>query len=265
MHINTFDSPNSINHTNYQFYLKNLGWSVKINDFGLSRIDDKNKSFIGIQTVLMPSNFGKFSHSVDYLTLLGCIFYPEFDVLKLIYNDSFKNLILKAKSIANDNVFLNIASNAGFTGRYRVTFFVYSLVAPDLFNPTMPEDKMKYNLNSLYKYRNYYRPDLNFVYKNLSKFLPPDKVLINLIPILVNRGLSTGLNTNIDNISSPGDINNYRNYNPIFNNFPYKREYVDKRNFPTITENYKIDIVPNVITYSFNYWQLVRQKNLFII
>lgn len=234
MHTNSLRSPtdNDIEHVEY--YVKSPGWVVKINDYGLSRLENHGKTYIGVQNAMR--NFGKFSHSVDYLTLFGCIFYPGFDAIAY-QGSSFYDVIRAIKSKVNGDPNLrSLANGLGFTGDNAVSYMMYSFVAPSVFNNTKREEEMKESLYLIYNNANYYRPESNNMFLYQSMFLTPDRAILNMLPLLARLKLVTDTRPS-------GEVREFTNYRVIHNNFPFVRKSVYQ---PIVSH----PLVPGCILYS---------------
>jgi hypothetical protein len=198
-------------HTTRQFYVKNPGWNIKINDYGFSVLTDSKsrKSYVGIPNNLR--NFNKFSHCVDYLTLFGCLFYLGFT------SHGSESLTYKMrkmrKFIKNDKFLAQLAELNGFKNP---CFLFFSIVCPSLFKKDMTEEKLTDNMNKIYNGKNYYRPYKNYIFLNPQLFETPEQAFINLANLRYPKGV------NIVTRKTPkGVIKEYKDYRLIFNNKPF--------------------------------------------
>jgi len=237
MHVNSFKSPVSTEIDHVEFYMRSPGWTVKINDYGLSRLENHNKTYIGVQTALR--NFGKFSHSVDYLTLFGCMFYPGFNAAAYV-GGSFYTTIQAAKAvISRATILQTLATRLGFTGANAVSHMMYSIVAPSLFNNTLSAAAMDTELSVIYNNANFYRPAANNMFSKQSMFLTPDRAILNVLPLFARLNLVVS-----DRPSIPSsNLKEYINYRPIHNNMPFIKKSVSD----TVTA---YPLFPGTILYS---------------
>jgi hypothetical protein len=247
VYLNVCNDSFSTKHTTREFYVKNPGWNIKINDYGLSRITDSKsrKSYVGISNAMR--NYNKFSHCVDYLTLFGCIFYLGFTFHN---SDELTRNMTQLRAFINENRFLNdLARLNGFSNPY---FLFFSVICPSLFKTKMSDEQLRTNMNMLYDNKNYYRPSNNYIFLYSHLFETPDSAFINLANLLYP--------SNVNIVSTvqavQNNIKKYNNYTVLYSNIPvrkniaidktikisddiiYKRfEYADKKSEYNIGDN----------------------------
>jgi hypothetical protein len=229
-----------------KFYVKNPGWNIKINDYGLSRLrlkmnktitnDEKEGILYNLDNVYtgVPNfpnnltNFGKFSHCVDYLTLFGCLFYPKFIVGRKY--PQFQPVKRHINKILRTDPLINRLSK--ILGVNPQEFFYYFIF----------EDKsdITNKIINTYNGLNYYRPDSNFIHGNSELFRAPDRALFELLNFciaqdtkLVTKDLPFDINVVINKTctkmngiqpDSPESAKfEPKDYVPVFSNKPYKK------------------------------------------
>lgn len=224
LYVNSFDSsarsptqPSTVQ----DFYLRNSGWSIKINDYGLSRLRRNNKIYTGVKSAMR--NFGGFSHANDYMSLLGFMANPYFSCVQYRKGDpttGLFNMHTKMKEILmNDTLLLQAAAAAGFVQNSQrdvpVARWLYSFAvnhdmindADSLFFSVYPRTPRFPDL--------FWRPNGNELFKSSTFFYTPDRIILNMLPTLQSLGLASP--------SLPdGSVKEYLNYSPIFNNHPHQ-------------------------------------------
>lgn len=262
--FHSFDGPRQSpsESTYHSFKLKNPGWFVAVNDYGLSRLtykkNGKSKSFNGVSSAFRL--WSNFNHCVDYLTLMGCIIYPGFTGEK--YNANFKSNIARIHHvIKTDLVLRDLAYRSGFTdSKYydedrpdylAVHKYLYSLCVngiDDLNAETI--------IRAIYGDYKYFRPSSAYIFRHISSLLTPDKFLLKFVPVMKILGLI---------IDNPPIFYPYKKYYPVFNNYPYRRKlYELAQDYkPIITRgNTVIATLKNIINFSDNILGSKRTYNI---
>ena len=204
-------------HTTHEFYVKNPGWNIKINDYGFSILSHtkSKKSYVGIPNNLR--NFNKFSHCVDYLTLFGCLFYLGFT------SHGSESLTYKMrkmrKFIKNDKFLAELAELNGFKNPY---FLFFHIVCPSLFKKNMTVEKLTDNMNMIYNKKNYYRPYKNYIFLNPQLFETPDQAFINLANLRYPKGVN--IVTRNEELHTNKVVREYKDYRVIYNNKPFPKK-----------------------------------------
>ena len=243
VYLNVCKDSFSTRYTTHEFYVKNPGWNIKINDYGLSRITYYNnkKSYVGIPNNLR--NFNKFSHCVDYLTLFGCLFYLGFTSHP---NADLTNKVTQLRDFINKNTFLaELAKLNGFNNPY---FLFFHIVCPFLFKKNMTVKQLTNSMNTIYNNKNTYRPFNNSMFLYSHLFETPDQAFINL------ANLNYPPNVNLVSVrrSVQDKIKEYSNYTVLYSNIPVLK------NIP----NNIVNISPDIIYQRLEYLDTKSEYNI---
>jgi len=216
----------TLRYETHKFYLLNetsdmKRMHIKINDFGMSRLERDDIVYESSQKAI--NNYGKFLHNIDYLTLFGCIFYKKFDVSRSIYaGGAFEKMINSIKNVVYKDDYIKELTLAkyGHTDTQSINRFFFSLVCKD-FDDNKYVSHSDNFINNTYADQPFYRPDNNFISTFADKFKTPDQIIIDLFPILKNRGLLIRGDINDSIRDSHTDF--FNEYKVFYNNIPYQK------------------------------------------
>lgn len=158
----------------YSFKVRNPGWNIKINDYGLARACIDNTVFCGDYVSASMYFFGKFSHCMDYLILFGNLFYENnFKATP----DFVKNTKEIRELVRTDKYITQMANLVG-TSNFE---FFYFMVCPEIIKGNISK-----NISAIYDHKSTFRPDLKFLQTHQHFFLTPQDAINRFASVLNN-------------------------------------------------------------------------------
>lgn len=227
--IKSFSAANSLPNSpamSSTYWMKNPGWTLKLIDFGISRAETATRAFYGTMFGAAAQHrlFGKFSHCIDYLKLIGKALNPFYDRVNGSEDRRIFNVITGSPRLKE------LARRTGFMGppNKAVPYLFYNAICPGLVNSGNSDDVNDAVIKYIYGGDgNNFRPQPEAVFSRHAMFSTPDTVLINFVlPWLINTGNATANN--------PAElsrtvIREVTNYTPLFNNRPYNKNFITEQ------------------------------------